>query len=246
VGEFRDAQCISIDDERYMVVGGAENGQGIAHVFKTDAATLGEWEAAVADKALNGMGWTYMGSLFGDFFKDHEYKQAYGTVWEMPNIAPLLNEDGQPTDKYLFVFSPQYGDNDVWYYIGSFDPDTCRFTPDFADAMLMDYGNNIFTGPTLYVDPADGRTYICSIMQENPAGEYLWTVEDRIKSGWAFYAGLPRELFLKNDGTLGIRSIDTSVIEGNTIVSFTGLTASEANEQLKKVDSDTIKIEFTF
>ncbi|MBP5291848.1 MAG: hypothetical protein J6Y90_04455, partial [Lachnospiraceae bacterium] len=68
VGEFRDAQCISIDGERYMVVGGAENGQGIAHVFKTKAATLNEWATAVADKALNGMGSTYIGSLFGDFF----------------------------------------------------------------------------------------------------------------------------------------------------------------------------------
>ena len=246
VGEFRDAQCISIGDERYMVVGGAENGQGIAHIFKTTAATLAEWEAGVADKALNGMGWTYMGSLFGDFYKDHEYKQAYGTVWEMPNIAPLLDKDGKQTGKYLFVFSPQYGDNDVWYYIGSFDPAACRFIPDFADAQLMDYGNNIFTGPTLYVNPSDGRTYICSIMQENPAGEYSWTVENRINSGWAFYAGLPRELYLKDDGTLGIRCIDTAPIEGDTIVSFTGLTAAAANEQLKQVDSDTVKIEFTF
>ena len=245
-GEFRDAQCFNIGDERYMVVGGAKDGQGVAHTFKTNAGTLAEWESAVAGNALNGLNWTYMGDLFGDFFANHEYKQTYGTVWEMPNLAPLLDEDGNPTDKYLFVFSPQYGDNDVWYFIGSFDPETCRFTPDFEDAQLMDYGDNIFTGPTVYVNPSDGKVYICSIMQENAAGELNWTVDNRIAAGWAFYAGLVREVYLKKDGTLGIRPCDTSPIEGETLVSFVNKTADEANELLKAVDSDQIKIEFTF
>jgi sucrose-6-phosphate hydrolase SacC (GH32 family) len=244
-GEFRDAQCFSVGDERYMVVGGADNGQGVAHVFKTTAGTLTEWEAAVADNALNGLSWTYMGSLFGDYYDTHNYKNDYGTVWEMPNLAPLPDKDGNATGKYLFVFSPQYGDNDVWYYIGEFDPDTCRFTPDFEEARLMDYGNNIFTGPTVYVND-DGRVYLASIMQENTAGDYVWKVEDRIASGWAFYAGLPRELYLRDDGDLGIRHVDTAPIEGETIVSFENLTAEAANEKLAAVDSDTIKIEFTF
>ena len=245
-GEFRDAQCFAIGDERFMVVGGAKDGQGVAHTFKTNAATLAEWEGAVAGHALNGLQWTYMGDLFGDFFANHEYKQAYGTVWEMPNLAPLLDKDGNATGKYLFVFSPQYGDNDVWYFIGSFDKNTCRFTPDYADAQLMDYGDNIFTGPTVYVNPSDGKVYLCSIMQENAAGELNWTVDNRIAAGWAFYAGLVRELYLKDDGTLGIRPVDTAPIEGRTLVSFNNKTADEANELLAAVDSDQIKIEFTF
>ena len=245
VGEFRDAQCFSIGEERYMVVGGADNGRGVAHTFRTTAGTLAEWEEAVKDNALNGMNWEYMGSLFGDYYDSHNYKDEYGKVWEMPNLAPLPDKDGNPTDKYLFVFSPQYGDNDVWYYIGTFDTETCRFTPDFEEARLMDYGNNIFTGPTVYVND-DGRVWLCSIMQENIAGEYTWHVEDRINAGWAFYAGLPRELYLREDGDLGIRTIDTANIEDQTVVSFENLGVEEANRLLAAVDSDQIRIDFTF
>lgn len=247
-GEFRDAQAFGIGNDRYMVVGGADSGQGVAHVFKTTAKTLAQWEADCGDDVLNGMNWEYMGDLFGDFYDTNEYKADYGKVWEMPNIVPLQDEKGNATDKYLFVFSPQHGDNDVWYYIGEFDTQTCRFTPDYPEAKLMDYGNNIFTGPTVYQNPSDGKVYICSIMQENAAGqEPVRTVEDHRKAGWAFYAGLPRELYLQSDGkSLGIKNIDTWAAEGDTLVSFENLTAAEANEKLKSIDSDTIKIEFTF
>ncbi len=239
--EFRDAQAFGIGDDRYMVVGGDIGRKGVAHVFKTKAKTLAEWEAACSHGELNGMQWEYKGSLLGDFFDSHEYKAEYGQVWEMPNIVPLSYKDGRPSGKYLFVFSPQHGDNEAWYYIGNFDTNTCRFTPDFADAKLIDYGNNVFTGPTVYLNPDDQKVYICSIMQDGDR-----SFADRKNSGWAFYAGLPRELYLKEDGTLGISNIDTSTAEGEEIVSFKNLTAAEANEKLKAVNSDTIKIEFEF
>ena len=246
-GEFRDAQAFGIGNDRYMVVGGASDGRGVAHVFKTEAKTLTEWENACKDGALNGMNWEYKGNLLGDFFGKNTYKPEYGTVWEMPNLVPLRDENGKETDKYLFVFSPQHGDNDVWYYIGEFDQEHCVFTPDYPDAKLMDYGNNIFTGPTVYVNPADGRVYICSVMQDNSEGQPVGrTVDEHMKAGWAFYAGLPRELYLKQDGTLGIKNIDTSSIEGRTLASFENLTVAEANEKLANVASDTIKIEFEF
>ena len=246
-GEFRDAQAFGIGNERYMVVGGAADSKGVAHVFKTTARSLAEWEAACSDSNVhNGMNWEYKGNLLGDFFSNHEYKSEYGTVWEMPNIVPLRDANGAETDKYLFVFSPQHGDNDVWYYIGTFDSDICRFTPDYADAKLMDYGDNIFTGPTVYVNPSDGKVYICSIMQDNAAGENSRGIEAHKDAGWAFYAGLPRELYLKEDGSLGIKNIDTFGVEGQILASFSGLTVAEANAQLANIASDTVKIEFTF
>lgn len=223
-GEFRDAQAFGIGNDRYMVVGGSIDGKGVAHAFKT-----------TADQLKN---WTYMGSLY----TPSNYKPEYGDVWEMPNVVPLPYEDGTPSGKYLFVFSPQHGDFDVWYYIGDFNTNTCRFTPDASfggDAKLMDFGDNVFTGPTVYLDNETGKVYICSIMQDQ-----RWE-EDRYNAGWAFMAGLPRELFLKADGTLGIKHIDTSSAEGNTIVSFDNLSASQANAQLNAVNSDLIKIDFT-
>ena len=223
-GEFRDAQAFGIGNDRYMVVGGSIDGKGAAHAFKTTADKLKDW--------------TYMGSLF----TPSNYKPEYGDVWEMPNVVPLPNEDGTPSGKYLFVFSPQHGQFDAWYYIGDFNTNTCRFTPDPSfggDAKLMDFGKEAFTGPTVYLDNETGKVYICSIMQDKR------TERDRYDAGWAFTAGLPRELFLKQDGTLGIKHIDTSSAEGNKIVSFNNLSTSAANTQLKTVNSDLIKIDFT-
>ncbi|MDE7242920.1 MAG: S-layer homology domain-containing protein [Oscillospiraceae bacterium] len=247
IGEFRDAQCFGIGNERYMVVGGAQDvpegqaQQGVAHIFRTTAKTAGEWKEACKGNVLNGMEWEYMGSLLGDFFEDenHPYLAAYGDVWEMPNLVPLSYADGTPSGKYLFVFSPQHGSMDVRYFIGTFDPDTCRFTPDFSEAKLMDYGHEIFTGPTLYLN-GDGKVYISSIMQDGRSAEL------HRDAGWAHFAGLPRELFLKEDGTLGITHVDTTPIEGNRIVSFENLTAAAANEKLKAVASDLIKVDFAF
>ncbi|MCR5754424.1 MAG: hypothetical protein K6G30_06405 [Acetatifactor sp.] len=245
-GEFRDAQAFSIGNTRYMVVGGADHGRGVAHLFKTTAKTLSEWETACQNGALNGMEWEYKGNLFGEFFETNEYKSEYGTVWEMPNLVPLPDENGNETGKYLFVFSPQGGDNDVWYYIGEFDQESCRFIPDEPEAKLMDYGNNIFTGPTVYKNQSDGRVYICSVMQENVQGQPVTRpIAEHALAGWAFYAGLPRELYLQNDGqSLGIRHIDTSSVEGEVIVSFCDLDVEQANEALEKVNSDCIKIDF--
>ncbi|MCR4690117.1 MAG: leucine-rich repeat protein [Lachnospiraceae bacterium] len=245
-GEFRDAQAFGIGDKRYMVVGGADNGRGVAHVFVTDAKKASEWKASCESGSKNGLNWTYMGSLLGDYFNRHEYKGEYGRVWEMPNLVPLRDADGKETNKYLFVFSPQHGDNDVWYFIGSFDQSSCRFIPDFEEAKRMDYGDNIYTGPTVYVNPSDGKVYICGIMQENAAGENFRTPQDHYKAGWAFYAALPRELYLKKDNSLGIRNIDTTPIEGNTILSVSDKSVAEVNTLLKDINSDTVKIEYTF
>ena len=245
-GEFRDAQAFGIGNKRYMVVGGADNGRGVAHVFETTAKTADEWEKSCKTGSLNGLNWTYKGSLMGNYFDNHEYKSEYGRVWEMPNLVPLQDKNGNATDKFLFVFSPQHGDNDVWYYIGTFDENTCKFKPDVADAKRMDYGDNIFTGPTVYVNPSDGKTYICSIMQENADGESNRTPLDHYKAGWAFYAGLPRQLYLKDNGTLGIKNIDTSAVEGDVIVNAKNKSIAEINELLKDVNSDTVKVDFKF
>ncbi len=247
-GEFRDAQAFGLDGERYMVVGGADNARGVAHVFKTTAGTLADWEAACSGGDYNGMKWEYKGDLFGDFFASHPYKEEYGRVWEMPNLVPLPYENGEESGKYLFVFSPQGGDNDVWYYIGEFDTKQCRFVPDEPEAKRMDYGNNIFTGPTVYKNPSDGKVYICSIMQENAQGdEIARPIAEHEKAGWAFYAGLPRELYLRPDKkTLGIRHIDTSSVEGEILADVKEMKADEANGYLKEIDSDCVKIDFTF
>lgn len=220
-GEFRDAQAFGIGNDRYMVVGGQIDGKGAAHLFHTTADKLSDWE--------------YKGNLY----RPSDYKDEYGPVWEMPNLVPLPYENGTASGKYLFVFSPQAADFNVRYYIGTFNTSTFKFTPDFADAKRMDYVNNVFTGPTVYLDPQTNKVYICSIMQDQR------DEEDRFNAGWAFAAGLPRELYLKSNGTLGIKHIDTSSAERNTLVTFSNKSLSEANSLLAAVNNDLIKIDYT-
>lgn len=223
-GQFRDAQAFSVGDDRYMVVGGQIDGRGAAHLFKTNV-----------NKSNYLSNWEYKGNLY----RPSDWKDEYGPVWEMPNLVPLPRDNGTASGKYLFVFSPQAADFNVRYYIGAFNTNTCTFTPDFADAKRMDYVDNVFTGPTVYLDPQTNKVYICSIMQDQ-----RWE-EDRSNAGWAFAAGLPRELYLKSNGTLGIKHIDTQSAEGNTVAEFSGKSAAEANGALAAVNSDLIKIAYT-
>lgn len=208
-GEFRDPQIFYEDGVWYMLVGGANNGRGTAHILKTSDDRFTDWE--------------YMGEVFAP----DVYYPEYGSVWELPSLVPLPDEAGMPTGKYLFIISPagSYADNDVWYWVGDFDKNTCRFTPDFTDARLMDYGNNVFTGPSVFTDPDTGKLYIVGIMQDQRSNR------DHLKAGWAHTAAMPRELYLRRDGTLGVKAIPTAGLVSGNPVTVTG-GAAKVNESL--------------
>ena len=55
----------------------------------------------------------------------------------------------------------------MYYWLGDFDLDTGKFTPDEpfqGEPHLLDYGANVFTGPSCLVDPVSGNIYMFSIM----------------------------------------------------------------------------------
>ena len=222
-GEFRDPQVQKIGSTYYMLVGGAvnENGKqrGMAHVFTSD----GDFHK-----------WEYRGELF----VPASYKSEYGTVWEMPNIARLPDENGKLTDKYIFLFSPQHGDNDVWYYIGDFNTKTCRFTPDFPDAKLLDYGNNVFTGPTLFTDPQTHKVYITGITQDARGDE------EHCAAGWAHSASCVRELKLLSGNVLGVFPAGLDNLASESAVGFNELDATQAAQRLQEVQSDFLRITY--
>ncbi len=222
-GEFRDPQVQKIGSVYYMLVGGAknENGsqRGAAHVLTSD----GDFHK-----------WEYRGELF----VPESYKKEYGTVWEMPNIARLPDENGKLTDKYIFLFSPQHGDNDVWYYIGDFDSASCRFIPDFPDAKLLDYGNNVFTGPTLFTDPQTHKVYITGITQDARGDE------EHCAAGWAHSASCVRELKLLSGNVLGVTPAGLEGLAGESVAGFNGLDAARAAQRLQEVQSDFLRITY--
>lgn len=126
------------------------------------------------------MDWKYMGPVY----EMENQPMTYGTSWELPIIVPLTNEAGTLT-KYIFMISPApagLADNKVYYFLGDFDVETGKFTPDESfdnDPALLDYGCNVFTGPSVFVDPQSGDTCVFSIMQDQRTGA------EEGAAGWA-------------------------------------------------------------
>ncbi len=95
----------------------------------------------------------------------------FSISWELPILLPLTNRAGTIT-KYFFCISPapaSLADNKAYYFVGDFDKETGKFIPDERfdkKPALLDYGSNVFTGPSALVDPVSGSVYLFSNTQD--------------------------------------------------------------------------------
>lgn len=217
--QFRDPNVYYEDGTYYMLVGSqTRSNRGTTQVFVTKDDSFENWE--------------YKGHLF----VPPVYERYMGTCWELTNLVKLTN-DKKTVSKYLFAFSPAGDnmDNDVFYYLGDFNKDTCRFIPEHEIPLRMDFGNNVFTGPTISVDPLTGRVLICSILQDQRGGR------DQYRSGWAFMAGIPRELSLDDNGNLKVTPLkELNNLKGETLIHDENVTLSKLNESLNNLSETEI------
>ena len=105
----------------------------------------------------------------------------------------------------------------------------------------MDYGANVFTGPSGFIDPVSGDMVMFSIMQDQRgAGE-------QGASGWAHTVGLARRVWLTEDGsdvmTAPVEAL--SGLEEKVLVNESNLTLAQANEKLSQVSGDMLHIKLT-
>lgn len=228
-GEFRDANVYQEGDDYYMFIcsGDETSSRGTALVYHTNANR---------DDYLHN--WDYLGHAF-----DYDnYSATYGSSWELPCLQPLLDENGDPSGKYVFVISPApatTADNNIIYWVGSFNRETGRFTPDFPDPRRLDYGRNVFTGPSMMIDPNDGKALIFSIMQSQRESATM------AASGWSHNVGLVRELYYDTArADVGIRFAGNhSSIAGETLYESENLTAADFNAALSSFSSDMYRLE---
>lgn len=222
--EFRDPNIYCEDGVYYMIVGSAtHDSKGTAQVFKTTDDSFENWE--------------YKGYLF----EAPKYETYMGTCWELTNLTKVYNED-KTVSKYLFAFSPAglNMDNDVFYYLGDFDKNTCRFIPETEKPLRMDYGNNVFTGPTISTDPVTGRVLITSILQDQRYAE------DHYKAGWAHQAGIPRELSLDNNGNLMISPLkELDNLKGDILIDESNITVADLNKKLEKITETQVYVKLS-
>lgn len=226
-GEFRDASVWKEDDTYYMAVCSAST-----------KATAGGTVLLYTTKDDSFHNWTYKGQVYEVLNQTSDL----GTSWEMPILMPLSNKDKSIT-KYVLIISPapaSTADNDAYYYVGTLDKNTGRFTPDsdFKKPKLFDYGNNVFTGPSAFIDPVSNKVCIFSIMQDQRSPG------DQAASGWAHSIGLTREIYLNEDGTDVYMTIHDNVesYENEVLLDLSNETVSSANQKLSSVKGDMLHI----
>lgn len=213
--EFRDFNIFKEDDTWYLLATGSKhNYQGTALIFSTKDDSFDNWE------------------YHGEFFEPKEYPSYYGTSWELVSLSKVSNKS-KTISKYLFVLSPAgpNSDNDVFYYLGDFDKENYRFIPEQEDALKMDFGKNVFTGPGVYMDYEHDRVLISSITQDQRSNL------DHYYAGWAHSAGMPKELSLNDNGDLIVRPIkEIYNYIGDDYINITNQTIGNANSLLRNLN----------
>ncbi|WP_169088095.1 GH32 C-terminal domain-containing protein [Paenibacillus sp. PL91] len=218
-GDFRDPFVWRQGELWYLLIGSGTDGQG---------------GTALAYTSSNMLEWEYKGPFY---IADSAVYPYLGNMWELPVLLPLGKE------KYVFLISPlgPGADVEVFYWIGTFDSEACRFIPDQDEPQLIDVGDFHFTGPSGMVDPKTGRNIIFTIAQgeRTPQLDY--------DSGWAHNAGLPISISLREDGRLGIEPIEElQALRGAHLISLTESTLVEANQLLQKIQGDMLEIRVEF
>ena len=108
-----------------------------------------------------------------------------------PSFLPLPGscDGGKPSGKHLLLFISH--NKGCQYYVGDYDSNNDRFLPDNHGRMT--WVDNTYFAPEALVD-GNGRQIMWAWLTDNPAGEEA--------KGWSGVYGLPRSLWLGDDGTL--------------------------------------------
>ena len=233
-GEFRDPHIWKEGEKWYMLVcsGSTRTIGGTALLYVTDRLEV------KADGTLD-MDWQYKGPVY----EMEDPSVIYGTSWELPILLPLSNRAGTVT-RYGFFFSPApagIADNKVYYFVGDFDPEAGTFEPDASmqgQPRMLDYGSNVFTGPSVLSDPVTGRVCMFSIMQDQRTGP------EEGAAGWAHCVGLTRNLYLSDDGMDVCVEVDPRVYDllGEPLLDMKSVSMEEANAALEAINGDLLCI----
>jgi beta-fructofuranosidase len=224
MGDFRDPFVWKEGDIWYQLVGTATEAQG---------------GTAAIYVSSNLVDWEYKGLFYESQFEKYPF---LGPIWELPVFLPIgQNSNGET--KHVFIVSPvgPGADVEVWYWIGTWDKENFRFVPDDEEARLIDIGDFHFTGPSGFIDPQTGRAIIFTIAQGQR------TLQDEYDAGWAHNGGLPLEIFLKNDGLLGIRPIkELQSLRDDLLIDLEKVSLEYANSYLSDIKEDMLEIQIVF
>lgn len=240
--QFRDPFVWYDDGTYYMMVSTSIPGKGgSANVYTS--ADMREWEAR--------------GYLYECDYEDYPEQGAH---WECVVMLPISTKDGSKT-KYILFDCPQYTVDgyvvECYYWIGTFDKETCRFIPDDHKPRLFDMGRGVYTGQNgfCFLTEEDiaagktayeqGRTVIYAIAQGKDAG-----TAQNYDAGWAHNFAIPLELWLADNGNEVIREPikELESVRQETLYSYSGdgKTADALNSEISSIRGDLLEIRATF
>ena len=239
--QFRDPFVWYDDGTYYMMVSTSIPGAG---------------GSAVVYTSENMREWQHRGYLYQCDFGRYPEQGAH---WECVVMLPITTKDGSQT-KYILFDCPQYTVDgyivDCYYWIGTFDKNTCRFIPDDHQPKLFDLGRGVYTGQNghCFLTEEDvaqgrtsyeqGRTIIYAIAQGKDAG-----TAQNATAGWAHNFAIPLELWLSDDGREVIREPVREVesLREETLYTYSGegKTAEEINNAISHIRGDLLEIRAT-
>ena len=236
--QFRDPFVWYDDGTYYMMVSTSiPNAGGSAVIYTSE--NMREW---------NHRGYLYECDI-------NRYPEQ-GAHWECVVMLPISTKDGSQT-KYILFDCPQYTVDgytvECYYWIGTFDKNTCRFIPDDHQPKLFDMGVGVFTGQNgfCYLTEEDiangktsyeeGRTIVYAIAQGKDAG-----TAQNYTAGWAHNFAMPIELWLSDDGKTVMRQPVTELesLREETLYTYEGegKTADEINSEISDIRGDMLEI----
>lgn len=223
--DFRDPYFFSRNGRKYIIVGCADGGLGIA--------TLQKW---------NGDVWLSDGDIF---FKASALADA-GAFWEMPTVTPMGN------DRWLFTCTPMstsYGVRTL-YWAGNIDDDG-HFHPDSEYPGTVEMSNIAREGygllsPSIY--QKDGKTIVIGIVPDKVSSRLNYEL------GWAHCYSFPREWSLDGSelvqrpysGLRDLRTLDSCFVRNNLQLTDTTLSLAPVMGRSIELDAEFVVGQGTF
>lgn len=223
-GEFRDPFIWREGDTYFLLVGTGDENNGGGNAVLFSSFDMKEWK-------------------HHGFITEYPYEKCteVGHVWELPVFLPLKNQNGD-IQKWILLFCACQIENEVvevYYLTGTWNAQKAEFVRDIELPQLLDYGKGTFTGPSGFVTE-DGRTVIFTIAQGKR------TLKEEIDSGWAHNGGLPIELFLHDNGQIGIRPIcELKSLREKKVIEIKQKSVEDTNIELKDIAMDQMEFHAT-
>ncbi|MCL7046469.1 hypothetical protein MKW94_011816 [Papaver nudicaule] len=214
----------------------------------------GIWRVTIGSKVGNdGVSFLYRSEDFIHWTKaEQPLHTSKGTgMWECPDFFPVAihGKEGVdtsvlgPSVKHVFKVSLDDIKHD-YYTIGSYNPGTDKYTPDEGSidngsGLRYDYGK--FYASKTFFDDEKKRRVLWGWANESSS------VADNVKKGWAGIQAVPRTLWLTKNGkqlkqwpveeieqlrTKRV-SLHSQVLKAGSVIKVSGVTASQADADVK-------------